>query len=129
AIPDNPIYDPTGYSLETIDLTSGQATQLNLQAGASVGINYHLGTHASTVEFGGQFRNEHKGQDAFSPEYDSNNGTAMTQYLGTFSNPHFYSGTYHLGPVTRLELLTADLAANPSAYTLDEGTTRLQSDA
>jgi TonB-dependent receptor len=125
----NAIFDPSQYALDTIDLTFGQATQLNLQAGGAMGINYHLGTHASTVEFGGQFRNEHKGQDAFSPEYDSNNGTAMTQYLGTFTNPHFYSGTYHLGPVTSFELLTADLAANPSAYTLDEGTTRLQSDA
>ncbi len=125
----NPIFDPTQYSLQTIDLTSGQATQLNLQAGASMGINYHLGTHFSTFEFGGQFRNEHKGQDAYSPEYDSNNGTVMTPYLGTFTNPHFYSGSYHLGPVTSFDLLTGDLSANPSAYSLDEGTTHLQSDA
>ena len=84
---DNPIFDPSQYSLDTIDLTFGQATQLNLQAGAAMGWNYHLAGHASTLEFGGQFRNEHKGQDAYSPEYDSNNGTAMTQYLGSFTNP------------------------------------------
>ncbi len=125
----NPIFDPTQYSLQTIDLTFGQATQLNLQASASMGINYHLGTHFSTFEFGGQIRNEHKGQDAYSPEYDSNNGTVMTPYLGTFTNSHFYGGSYHLGPVTEFGLLTGDLAANPSAYSLDEGTTRLQSDA
>lgn len=125
----NPIFDPTKYSLETIDLTFGQATQLNLQASASMGINYHLGTHFSTFEFGGQVRNEHKGQDAYSPEYDSNNGPNMTPYLGTFTNPHFYGGSYHLGPVTEFGLLTNDLAANPAAYSLDEGTTRLQSDA
>jgi TonB-dependent receptor len=125
----NPIYDPSQYSLDTIDLTSGQATQLNLQASAAMGINYHLGTHASTLEFGGQFRNEHKGQDAYSPEYDSNNGTAMTQYLDTFTNPHFYGGSYHLGPVTSFDSITNDLATNPSLYTLDEGTSHLQSDA
>ncbi len=125
----NPIFDPTQYSLQTIDLTSGQATQLNLQAGAAMGINYHLGSHASTLEFGGQIRNEHKGQDAYSPEYDSNIGPTMTPYLGTFTNSHFYGGSYHLGPVTNFDLLTADLATNPSAYTLDEGTTHLQSDA
>ena len=67
----DPIFDPTQYALDTIDLTFGQATQLNLQAAASMGINYHLGGHFSTIEFGGQFRNEHKGQDAYSPEYDS----------------------------------------------------------
>jgi TonB-dependent receptor len=125
----NPIFDPTQYSLQTIDLTFGQSTQLNLQANGAVGINYHLGTHASTLEFGGLVRNEHKGQDAFSPEYDSNNGPTMTPYLGTFTNPKFYGGSYHLGPVTSFDLLTADLAANPSAYTLDVGTTHLQSDA
>ncbi len=125
----NPIFDPTTYSLETIDLTFGQATQLNLQASGSIGINYHLGTHFSTFEFGGQFRNEHKGQDAYSPEYDSNDGPSMTPYLGSFTNAHFYGGSYHLGPVTSFDTLTADLAANPTAYTLDEGTTHLQSDA
>jgi TonB-dependent receptor len=125
----NAIFDPSGYALDTIDLTSGQATQLNLQASGSMGINYHLGTHFSTLEFGGQVRNEHKGQDAYSPEYDSNNGTAMTQYLGTFTNDHFYGGSYRLGPVTSFALITGDLNANPSNFVLDEGTTHLQSDA
>ena len=94
-----------------------------------MGINYHLGSHTSTLEFGGQIRNEHKGQDAYSPEYDSINGPWMTPYLGTFKNSHFYDGSYYLGPVTSFSLLTADLAANPTSYTLDEGTTHLQSDA
>jgi TonB-dependent receptor len=125
----NAIFDPARYSLDTIDLTSGQATQLNLQAGASMGINYHLGSHFSTLEFGGQFRNEHKGQDAYSPEYDSNNGTAMAQYVGSFTNNHFYGGSYRLGPVTSFSSITGDLASNPGNFTLDEGTTHLQSDA
>ena len=129
AVAGNPVFDATQYFLDTIDLTSGQATQLNLQAGAAMGFNYHLGTHSSTLEFGGQVRNEHKGQDAYSPEYDSNNNTPMTQYLGSFTNPHFYGGSYHLGPVTNFDLITGDLSANPSAFSLDEGTTHLQSDA
>ena len=125
----NPIFDPTKYALDTIDLTFGQATQLNLQAGASMGINYHLAGHFSTLEFGGQFRNEHKGQDAYSPEYDSNNGTAMSSYLGSFTNNHFYGGSYRLGPVTEFSKITGDLDANPGDFVLDEGTTHLQSDA
>jgi len=135
-VPGNPIVDATQYLLDTIDLTAGQATQLNLQAGGAMGFNYHLGTHTSILEFGGQIRNEHKGQDAYSPEYDSINKTPMTQYLGTFTNPHFYGGSYYLGPVTSFGLLTDDLGANLStgsyktaAYTLDEGTTHLQSDS
>ena len=129
AVPGNAVLDPTNYGLQTIDLTSGQATQLNLQASGAMGFNYHLWGHASTLEFGAQIRNEHKGQDAYSPEYDSNNGTPMSQFLGTFTNPHFYGGSYTLGPVTSFEAITSDLANNPTAYTLDEGTTRLQSDA
>ena len=125
----NAILDPTQYRLDTIDLTFGQATQLNLQASAAMGINYHLGSHFSTIEFGGQFRNEHKGQDAYSPEYDSNEGTSMSNYLGSFTNNHFYGGSYRLGPVTSFEAITSDLANNPSNFTLDEGTTHLQSDA
>lgn len=125
----NPILDPQQYKLDTIDLTFGQATQLNLQASASMGVNYHLGSHFSTIEFGGQFRNEHKGQDAYSPEYDSNDGTAMSNYLGTFTNHHFYGGSYRLGPVTNFDSITSDLANNPGSFTLDEGTTHLQSDA
>ena len=125
----NPIADPTQYFLDTIDLTSGQASQLNLQASGSYGINYFLGSHSSTLEFGGQVRNEHKGQDAYSPEYDSNNGTLMTQYLGTFKNPHFYGGSYYLGPVTSFDLIVGDLNANAANFSLDEGTSHLQSDA
>jgi TonB-dependent receptor len=102
---------------------------LNLQANASLGVNYHLGGHFSTLEFGGQFRNEHKGQDAYSPEYDSNNNTPMSQYLGTFTNKHFYGGSYRLGPVTSFESITKDLFTNTGNFTLDEGTTHLQSDA
>ncbi|HEX4021718.1 MAG TPA: TonB-dependent receptor [Acidobacteriaceae bacterium] len=129
AVAGNPVFDPSLYTLDTIDLTSGQATQLNLQANGAMGINFHIGTHASTFEFGGQFRNEHKGQDAYSPEYDSNLGTPMSKYLGTFTNPHFYGGSYVLGPVTNFDLITSDLAANPGNFTLDEGTSHLQSDA
>ncbi len=125
----NAVLDPSSYSLQTIDLTSGQASQLNLQAGASAGFNYHLGAHASTFEFGGQFRNEHKGQDAYSPEYDSNNGTALSSYLDSFTNPHFYGGSYRLGPLSNFDSLTRDLAANPGNFTLDEATTHQNSDA
>ncbi len=125
----NAILDPSQYFLDTVDLTFGQATQLNLQASGAMGINYHLGTHTSTLEFGGQIRNEHKGQDAYSPEYDPNNSSPMTQYLGTFTNPHFYGGSYKQGPVTNFSAITGDLASNPGNFTIDEGTTRLQSDA
>ena len=124
----DPSTNLSNYKLDTIDLSSGQATQLNLQANGSYGFNYHLGTHASILEFGAQIRNEHKGQDAYSPEYDSNLGTLATSYLGTFTNPHFYGGTYPMNQVTNFTAITGDLAANPGNFSLDEGTTHLQTD-
>jgi TonB-dependent receptor len=129
----DPIFDPTQYPLTEIDLTSGQATQLNLQASGAMGINYHLGSHTSTLEFGGQIRNEHKGQDAYSPVYDNfangANAPLMSQFLGTFTNSSFYDGSYHLGPVTSFANITGWLNANPGVLLLDEPATHLGSDA
>ncbi len=129
----DPIFDPTNYSLSEIDLTSGQATQINLQASGAMGFNYHLGSHVSTLEFGGQIRNEHKGQDAYSPVYDNYadgaNAPLMSQFLSTFTNSRFYGGSYRLGPVTSFSNITGWLNANPGILLLDEPATHLGSDA
>ena len=128
----DPIYDPTQYYLNDINLTSGQSTQLNLQASGSIGLNYHLSSHASVFEFGAQVRNAHKGQYAFSPTYDnySANATAplMSQFTTSFTNPTYYGGSYTYGPVTSFELVEKWLAANPGALPLDEAATHLNSD-
>jgi TonB-dependent receptor len=129
AVAGDPAVNLANYALSTIDLTTGQATQLNLQANGSYGLNYHLGTHSSTLEIGAQFRNEHKGQDAYSPEYDSALNSPASSYLGSFTNPHFYGGSYPMAQVTSFEAITADLASNPGNFSLDEPTTQLQSDA
>jgi TonB-dependent receptor len=130
--PNDPIYDPSQYALKDINLTTGQATQLNLQASGSMGINYHLGTHTSTLEFGAQVRNAHKGQYAFSPTYDnySNNATPpmMSQFTNKFTNPSYYGGSYQFGPVTNFDLVANWLATNPGALPLDEAATHLNSD-
>jgi TonB-dependent receptor len=131
--PNDAATDPTQYQMQDINLTSGQATQLNLQAGASAGFDYHLGTHASTLEFGGQFRNEHKGQDAYSPTYDNNDNPGIlpyeSQFLSSYTNPHYYGGAYYLPPVTNFALITAYLAANPTILPLDVDATHQASDA
>ncbi|WP_263375794.1 TonB-dependent receptor [Granulicella aggregans] len=124
----DPAVTLSNYKLDTIDLTSGQATQLNLQANGSYGRNYHLGSHASTFELGAQVRNEHKGQDAYSPEYDSNLNTLASAYLGSFSNPHFYGGSYPMAQVTSFDAITGDLANNPQNFALDPNASHEQSD-
>ena len=129
----DPIYDPTQYALQDINLTSGQATQLNLQASGSIGLNYHLGSHASVFEFGALIRNAHKGQVRFlayirfNPRPTRSNGTSlrrtqirMTQFTTNFTNPTFYGGSYKFGPVTNFDAIKNWLAANPGALPLDD---------
>ena len=77
--PNDPIYDPTQYALQDQSTSlPAIASQLNLEASGSIGLNYHLGSHTSIFEFGALIRNAHKGQYAFSPTYDNfcNNCTA-----------------------------------------------------
>jgi len=128
----DPIYDPTQYALQDINLTSGQASQINLQGSGSIGLNYHLGSHASVFEFGALIRNAHKGQDALSPTYDNFavNVTPplMSQFTTAFTNPSFYGGSYKYGPVVSFEATEKWLAANPGALPLDEGATHSNSD-
>jgi TonB-dependent receptor len=126
----DPIYDPTQYSLEDANLTSGDAAQLNLTAAGAYGLNYHMGTHSSTLEFGVQFRNEHKGQYAFSPTYDNFVGTPplMSMFTNDFKDPSYYGGSYQMGPLAPFEAVAKWLAANPTVLPLDEGATHLNSD-
>jgi TonB-dependent receptor len=128
----DPIYDPTQYALQDINLTSGQSSQLNLQASGSIGLNYNLGSHASVFEFGAQIRNAHKGQDALSPTYDNFAANVtpplMSQFTTAFTNPSFYGGSYKYGPVVSFEATEKWLAANPGALPLDQGATSLNSD-
>ena len=133
----DPIYDPTQYYLNDANLTSGQSSQINLQASGSIGLNYHLGSHSSVFEFGAQIRNAHKGQDATSPTYDCNAPTAncnfnalplMSQFTTTFTNPTYYGGSYKYGPITSFEAVEKWLETNPGALPLDVGATHLNSD-
>jgi TonB-dependent receptor len=130
--PNDPIYDPTQYYLHDVSLTTGQATQLNLQGSVQMGINYHLGTHASTFEFGGQVRNAHKGQYAFAPTYDTYSGNAtaplMSQFTTNFKDPSYYGGSYQFGPITSFEEIQNWLDQNPGVLPLDEAATHLGSD-
>jgi TonB-dependent receptor len=133
----NPATNPALQPLEDINLTTGQATQLNLQANGAYGFDYHLGSHSSTFELGAQIRNEHKGQDAYSPTYDdtsvANPGLAstppMSDFLSSYSNPRYYGGSYYLPPVTNFSSISSYLTANPAALPLDVLATAQASDA
>jgi TonB-dependent receptor len=116
-------YQPATYSLADINTSFGQSPQLNLQFAGAIGKRYHIGSHVSTIEVGGKFRNAHKFDDSYTPTYTPNGNLPMTQFLGTFTDTNYYSNNYPLGPVSSWSKLISYLNANPSQFTLQPGTT------
>jgi TonB-dependent receptor len=135
--PGTPFYNPANWSLEDVNLTSGNTSQVNLQGAFSFAKNYHVGKHNSTFEFGFKVRNDLKGQNAYSPTYDNLTianplpTPPMTQYLSGFTNPNYYFNDYRFGPVTTFSAVTGDLnnLVSQGILTLDSGATHLASDA
>ncbi len=151
ASPADNIYSLSNYTLDNINTTSGQAVQLNLQEWGAMGLNYHLGQHSATLEFGGEFRNAHKGQDAYTPTYDycpnskadpgyptsdpcnsantSPSPVSSETFAGGFQDPDYYSGNYHMGEMTDHYKVDQYFAANPGLLPLDVPATRSSSDS
>ena len=88
------IYDPSTYTLQSLDISTTYSPQLNLSLSTSAQRNYHVGSHFGTLDFGFKFRNAHKFQDSLDPVYDSQNNPAMSNFLGNFTDTSYYDGRY-----------------------------------
>jgi TonB-dependent receptor len=148
ADPTENIYSLSNYTLDNINTSTGEAMQLNLQEWGAMGFNYHVGKHSATLEFGGEFRNAHKGQNAYTPTYDycpqadpgypndpicSAAADATTPinseaFASGFQDPHYYDGTYTMGQMTDHYKVDAFRIANPGLLPLDVPATRSSSD-
>ncbi len=119
-------FNPNNYVLNSFRTTSGSAVELDLQEMAGMGMNYHLGSRSATLQFGGEFRNEHAFEYAYTPEYDLASGVNVTMvpFLTGFDNKHYYDGTYYMGPVTDWSRLNNYVLSNPGQFTVDEGATQ-----
>jgi TonB-dependent receptor len=90
-----------------------------------------VGKHSATLEFGGVVRNAHKFQDAFTPSYDYNGpstGATADQFIEGYDDTHYYSGNYHMGPVTSFNKIKGFFAANQGLFSLDIDDTHFSSD-
>ena len=113
------------FPLSRMQISHGLTAQLNLQGSATAAKRYHLGSHLSTIEIGGKFRNAHKFANSFRDNYfPSGTGTPilLSDFTSKFSNSNYYNGAYKLGPNPNFfdiyKSFTADLATNPGNYTL-----------
>lgn len=115
----------SNFPLHRMQVNHGLTAQLNLQGSAAGAKRYHLGSHLSTIEIGGKFRNAHKfantSTDSFSP---SGTGAPLllSQFSNKLTNTNYYSGAYKLGPNPNFfdiyNAFLADKAANPNNYSL-----------
>jgi TonB-dependent receptor len=112
------IYEPSKFQLSSIvDSAHGKSDQVNLAAFASVARNYHLGSHLSTFEFGFKIRNGHKFDNSYSITHTPTGSLTEDMFLGGFSNPNYYGGSYKFAPNSpSWEKVNAYLAANPTQF-------------
>jgi TonB-dependent receptor len=109
---------PTGVSFLTTNL---ELRQYRIARGA-IGKRYHLGSHLSTIEIGGKFRNAH--DNSYTPTYNVNSDVSvpLTGFLSTFLDKNYYMNNYQFGPTTNWSKIMGYLNSNPLAFTLDPTT-------
>ena len=91
-------YNPANLTLDHIQSNLGQSAQVNLQANAAMAKRFHIGSHLSTFEIGGKFRNAHKYDATYSDRLAPNIPVPLTQFPSVLTNKKYYSGSYQLGP-------------------------------
>jgi TonB-dependent receptor len=119
----------SNFPLHRMQVNHGLTTQLNLQFSGAGAKRYHLGSHLSTIEIGGKFRNAHKFADTFTDNFSpSGTGTPLllSQFSNKLTNNNYYNGAYKLGPNPNFfdiyNAFLADKSANPNNYSLTEDT-------
>ncbi len=116
------IYDPTKYSFVDKEVENTYLPEVDLGFGASLAIPYTIKGHASTFQFGGLFRNEHKFENQDTLWYAPLASAAdpsllMSNFLNTtFADPNYYGGAYHEGPVVNTDRVQTygPLGADPN---------------
>jgi len=93
-------YTPSNFTLNDVQTNHGLTAQLNLQAAGALAKRYHLGSHLSTIEIGGKFRNAHKFDNTFRDTMTPTGTISLADPAlpSKFSNSDYYTGNYKLGP-------------------------------
>ena len=111
-------YNPANFVLSDVRIGKGLTAQLNLQATGAFAKRYHLGSHLSTIEIGGKFRNAHKFDDSFTLDWAPNAANiSMQTFPNTFNNNNYYFGNYKLGWNPSFPDIFKYVQANPGQFT------------
>jgi len=117
-------YNPATMVVNNIRINYGGAAQLNLQATGAMAKRYHLGSHLSTIEFGGKFRNNHKFDNSYvvtdaANVTDGSMGSIPIagNFASILSNGNYYNGAYKLGPNPRYDDVVSYFNAHQALFT------------
>jgi len=105
-------FNPANYTLGNFFQGDRTASGRDVGGAANARLDYALGGHASTLQFGARYRNEHKVFTSGSGFFIDTAAAApgMTQFPNFFTDPDFYSalaGGYSLGPVPNADAVIA----------------------
>jgi TonB-dependent receptor len=131
-------YNPALYVLRDFNISRGKTAQMNIQAAGAMGKRYHIGSHLSTIEIGGKFRNAHKYDHTYVDDYatptiggsgpDSNDIPSSSQipfslFPSNVHNPNYYWGgpTYPQGPFADYFKTQKYVLANPGQFNFSTG--------
>ena len=115
-------YDPTTMILDPangITYSHGKTAQVNLQGAGAYAKRYHVGSHLSTIEVGGKFRNAHKYDDSINYTIlplDSVGEVQLSAFPNVLVNNNYYNKSYNLGYNPSFNAVWAYYSANQSHF-------------
>jgi TonB-dependent receptor len=124
------IFDGTAYSIDQVLEPQVHMNQLNFQGAATAARRYTAWSHLGTFEMGFKGRDGHKVYNVVNNYWTNGNpNLTLDKYLGTFTDPNYYDGSYKLGPLSTYDKLNAVFVNNlNTAFKYNFNKTRLRSD-
>jgi len=111
-------YDPTSMALSDVQIGHGKTAQVNFQLAGAMAKTYHLGSHLSTIEIGGKFRNAHKFDNSYTDTFTPNGNILLSQFPNGLTNNNYYDGSYKLGYNVNYQTVRDFLMANLGQFGL-----------
>jgi TonB-dependent receptor len=120
ANPDDNVYDPTQYTLQSVSLTNDHSAQINLQGQFDLSRSYSWNGHMGTWQAGAKVRNAHKFDDVNDTGYNSDGSITLAAVEDSYHTPDYYNGSfdyYTKGHVSNWGKILGEMKNNAGAFT------------
>jgi TonB-dependent receptor len=107
------IFDPNAYFFDGYQQGDNHNYERDVTGSFAVIHQYNIGSHYGSFEVGSKVRDSRKSQLDNQRFFDGDDVTLkLSSVLGTFTNPHYYFGTYPFGPTSDWNKVVAMVYAN-----------------